>query len=341
MCQKLIFAFLIGGLSAAAPGCRKSEPSAGPPSQGSSDQPVSQPPAAASSGAEPPPAPPATTANAPKDDRVRAAIDDLIARYEAIDSLFVRTEQKMNEAMGLKGNTHGKGEFMLKREGDQRKTLFRVNNRFEFVQKDPKNVAPIRTQEILWQLYDGADLYLLYMQHNLKRIVRAHYDPARIWKIGGRDLFREILDDNEVTLLPDEELNGRAAYVFSVKPRDGDWSGKQWFDKKLGIRVKMIETDAAGTETFSVVVSDIDEKPTLADDTFVYQPREGFEVVDEVNPQPAGTESTPPAGEAPTKPETDAKPPEGAAPETEKKDGAEPEKSEAPPEKTPGNTEPK
>lgn len=306
-------------------GCRKSKPPA-PAANGSSST--------VSSGA------PSTSAplNLPADEKVRAVIQDLIARYEAIDVLIARTEQKMNHAMDLKGNTHGKGEFTMKKSGDQRLTVFRINNRFEFAQKDPKNIAPIRTQEIVWQHFDGKDLYLLYLQHNLKRIVRTHYDPSRVWKIGGRDLFREILDENEVTLLPDEDLNGRPAHVFSVKPRDGDWSGKQWFDKKLGIRLKMIETDASGAESFSLVINEIDENPMVPDDTFVFTKREDFEFIDEVDPPPPGSEPAPATDNKPESSEPVA-PAEGQ-PSEEKKDGTEPEKSEAPPEKSDGNSEP-
>lgn len=290
----------LGGTSA----CKKTPPPAPAPHAGAADHGAATPAASADSEnvvhkptthSAPPPAP----LSLPDDEKVRAAISELIARYDALQAFSAATELRIEDALGQKGQTRGKGEYMLKHSGDRKLTRFRVNNHMKFEKVDDEGTLfHLNTQELVWQIYDGEHLWLLFKQHKLDRAIKTHYHPDKVWKVGGRDLFREILDENELALLPDEELDGRPAYVFSVKPHEGDWTGKQWFDKKTGVRLKLIEVGADGKESFSIVLSNLKDDPELAADTFVFTLPEGYELTDEVNPPPPGAESKPQPSEA-------------------------------------------
>lgn len=309
----------LGGTSA----CKKSPPPAPAPHAGAVANGAGTPAASADSEnvvhkpathSAPPPAPLAL----PDDEKVRAAISELIARYDALQALSATVELQISEALGQKGKTKGKGEFMLRQAGDKKLTKFRVNNHLTFEKLDAAGTLyHLNTQELVWQIYDGDYLWLLFKQHKLNKAIKTHYHPDKVWKVGGRELFREILDESELTLLPDEELDGHTVFVFSVKPHDGDWTGKQWFDKKTGARLKVIEVGADGKESFSIVLSDIKDNPELAADTFVFTLPEGYELTDEVNPPPPGAESKPQPSDADsaTKPGDAAPKPEVSPPQ--------------------------
>ena len=75
-------------------------------------------------------------------------------------------------------------------------------------------------------------------------------------------------------------------YVFSVKPKNGDWTGKYWFDKQTGIQMKIIETDGSGEEQFMFVVLSIDLAPDFPDDKFTLPTNEEFDFTDETTSAP-------------------------------------------------------
>ena len=106
--------------------------------------------------------------------------------------------------------------------------------------------------------------------------------------VGGKNLVENIRKRGEVTLLPDEEVNGIDTFVLEVKP---DNAGQQkgpikaelirfYVAKDSGIQVRSILMDAEGTALLSTNYSEIKVNPELDPARFVYTPPPGVEVID-------------------------------------------------------------
>ncbi|MCL4693848.1 MAG: hypothetical protein KJ060_15215 [Candidatus Hydrogenedentes bacterium] len=105
---------------------------------------------------------------------------------------------------------------------------------------------------------------------------------------GGKSLIESIRKRGEVTLLPDETVNGLDAYVFEVKPNNaGQQQGpvkaeliRFYVDKSTGIQVRSILLDDEGNAMLTTDYTDIKVNPEIDPKRFEYTPPPGVEVID-------------------------------------------------------------
>lgn len=105
---------------------------------------------------------------------------------------------------------------------------------------------------------------------------------------GGKSLIESIRKRGEVTLLPEETVNGEDAYCFEVKPNNaGQQQGpvkaeliRFYVSKKTGIQVRSILMDAEGNKILTTDYTDIKVNPELDPKRFEYTPPPGVEVID-------------------------------------------------------------
>ena len=217
----------------------------------------------------------------PVSSEVRALMDDLTKKFDSVSALYAETEMKLDEAAGMPGNTRGKGKYWLKRADGRLFAKFATGN--DIFAENPKANPPsqIWTKELVWQLYDGEHLYLLIQQRDYNKARKVNYDPDLMLQLGGTALFRSLAEGNDLTLLDDEEIDGRPAYVIQATPHNGDWVGKHWFDKETGVRLQVLETRSDGSEYFHFAVRNLNLTPEFAEDQFRFVLPPDFDFTDE------------------------------------------------------------
>ncbi len=104
---------------------------------------------------------------------------------------------------------------------------------------------------------------------------------------GGGSLIDSLKKRGEVTVMPDEEVNGVDAYVLQVKVTEHNSSEqikpdtiKAYIAKDSGIPVRTVMYDAGGSPLMTANYTDIKVNPELDPKRFEYTPPPGVEVID-------------------------------------------------------------
>lgn len=219
----------------------------------------------------------------PVDPAVQAVVDELIARWEEHDRVYVVIDTEIPNAAGKTGKTWGDIQYSyVKTDGAPLVRIWVFNN-LSFEIEDGKR---LETAEVLTTVHDGEFLWSTVQQHKLYTATKAYYDPDRLLQVGGSDLFRQLLTDNTLKLLPGESLDEKDMYVFSVTPKNGTWTSTYWFDKETGIQTKIIEMDESGEEQFMFKVLEVDLAPDFPDEKFTLPIHERYEFTDETKSVP-------------------------------------------------------
>lgn len=214
----------------------------------------------------------------PKDPAVAAAIDELLAAWDKVSSVSAAVETMIPEAAGNEGQTTGKGKYYLQKQDGKTRINFELRNTLHILQEEGKKLL---TGEILQWVIDGEHLYTFTNQPGFQQASKKKLDYGEVMQIGGRLLFRDLIANNKLSLLPEEMLDGRAARVMLATPNDGAWKTTHYFDKATGIRLKMEETDAEGKSTLRITLLDLDVTSSISEDKFVFTVPEDVKFVDE------------------------------------------------------------
>jgi len=143
-------------------------------------------------------------------------------------------------------------------------------------------------QRIL-SVYDGEVVYSEMEVMGKKKYTKAtpKADDEKT-PTGGKSLIDKIRKRGEVSLLPDEEVNGMNAFVLEVIP---DKAGQQdgpikpelirfYVAKDSGIQIRVVMMDAERTPLWTTTYSDIALNPELDPKRFAYTPPPGADVID-------------------------------------------------------------
>ena len=222
------------------------------------------------------------------DERLRKTVEELLSQYDKLQALAVTLKTTMPDAAGMEGKTDGGATYAMLRSDGKRRTRFRIFNTFTIDQEEGKKLL---TGEEIIQTYDGEHLWLHLNQPQNQSITKAFYDPARVFHLGGPDLFASIFKDSDVELVGEEKVAGKKVgeenvgewdtYVINSKARSGGWSTKYWFDKTTGVQVKLVETNAEGVTQLTMTTVEINTSPQFLADRFDVKMHESFKFIDE------------------------------------------------------------
>lgn len=219
----------------------------------------------------------------PKDPAVAAAVDELLAAWDKVSSVYAAVQTMIPEAAGNEGQTTGKGKYYLQKQDGKTRINFEVRNVLYISQEEGKKFV---TGEILQWVIDGEHLYTFTNQPSFQEASKKKLDYGEVLQIGGRVLFRDLLTNNQLSLVSEEMVEGRAARVVLATPNDGTWKTAHYFDKATGIRLKMEETDATGKTTLRITLTDLELDSSISDEMFVFTVPEGVKFVDETAQTP-------------------------------------------------------
>jgi len=222
------------------------------------------------------------------DPQVRTVIDDLCRKWDSIEKLSAVIHTRAPGAAGFEGKTKGKGNYAYQKTDGDPLIRLHLQNLFIIEKETTLPTGQISktlyTGEVLLTLHDGNALWNQISQYEYEKLYKRNYDSSEVLQLGGKALWNTLTVGTTVKQLPDEkveEVGQTDAYVFSVTPLDGDWTSTHWFDKKTGLRLKTVEKNLEGTTTLTLWLDEINYDPEFAEDQFVYQIPEGWEVVDE------------------------------------------------------------
>ena len=216
----------------------------------------------------------------PSDPAVAAVMDEMLTAWDKIPALFAEVGTKMPEAAGHKGKTQGKGKYWLQKKDGKLLIQFDLRNMLIINQEDASSLA---TAEILIWTIDGEHLYSYINQPSHKEAVKKKLNYDDVLQLAGPYLFRDLVTNNKLTLLPEEMRDNHATKVIKAVPNDGSRESINYFDKATGIRVEMSELDAQGQTALQIKVTEIDTNPTISDDRFKPVIPEGVKLVDKSN----------------------------------------------------------
>ncbi len=218
------------------------------------------------------------------DANLRTVIGELTARWDELQGFSASVATELPQAAGNPGTTMGKGTYEWSKRGEKRLLRFGLANNIRIVTGEAK---AIRTGELLTFVYDGEFLYSqLQQSRTFKQTTKYRYEPDRVLQIGGKELFRSLMEGNNLKLQPEEMVNGRASYVIEATPVAGKGSSMHYFDKQTGVRARMIERDEAGKATLTLTLSEFNTNPEFSEDYFSYRLPEGFELIDKTREEP-------------------------------------------------------
>ena len=103
-------------------------------------------------------------------------------------------------------------------------------------------------------------------------------------RAGGSAFWADLKRENTLKLLPDEKVDGVPTYVIQGSPKQllpqGPSSTKYYFDKSLGLMIKMVGQNTAGDTLMAVTLTNIKLNPKLDLARFEFKPEPGTNVID-------------------------------------------------------------
>lgn len=244
-------------------------------------------PPAVNSGNQQPSAGSAPAGGAPKvdvprasDAAVAAVVDEMLAAWDKLENVTATVESIKPEAAGHPGKTWGKGEYHLVKKDGVQLIHFKLTNELR-IKKDDGNI--LVTAEILETYVDGRNVYSFISQPNHQQATKYKLNYDEVLPIGGPYLFRDLVSNYDLTLLPEEMKDNRATKVIKAKPKGEDWEAVHYFDKATGIRVEMVEMDAQAKASLTIKLPTIDTATPIDPEKFKPVVPEGVKLEDKSN----------------------------------------------------------
>ncbi len=193
----------------------------------------------------------------------------------------VSTIEESSEDFNIK--TTKRGSYECVKSGQT--TRFRQESLITGVESVAGDKTEFEQTELI--VCDGQNVYTLVDNMGHKSAVRVKADRSRT---GGIDkaLFARWHRAYNMTLLPDDKVDGQATYVIEAKPKLDDAvlpaRTLYFFRKDNGIMVKRIQENSDGKITESTTYSDVRVNEEIDPSRFVFKAPEGVRVKDRLNP---------------------------------------------------------
>jgi outer membrane lipoprotein-sorting protein len=139
-----------------------------------------------------------------------------------------------------------------------------------------------KTDQQVTMVIDGDYAWTLNEMSGQKTATKADADP----KMTGepKAMFEELHKDHELTLLPDETLDGKKVFVIEAAPKQKTAGSKSkmvlYIDQGSGMAVKTVMFDDAGKPMMTATITDVKLDVDINPDQFVFKAPAGVEVQD-------------------------------------------------------------
>lgn len=203
----------------------------------------------------------------PSDAAVGAVMDEMIAAWDKFDSAFAEIAMTIPHAVGHKGKTVGKGKYWIQKNDGPLRIYFEMQNEYRIQQEDKSMLV---TGEELLTIIDGKHTYTLLNQPNNRTARKLKLTYADVLHLGGPHLWRDLVANSKLTLLPEEMRGSFATKVIKAEPKDGSRTTLNYFDKASGLRVELIELDETGQTSLEIKLTDVVLNPAMSSEQFKF-----------------------------------------------------------------------
>jgi outer membrane lipoprotein-sorting protein len=224
--------------------------------------------------------------------QVRAeTIDDVKKKIHAKVSTYKSLEYKANYTMdvnmpqmSMKSTTEQTAQYQ--NNGDK------VLGRLETTTKSEQRMGDqsSKTESKSVDISDGQFAYTVSETDGMKSASKRKADLTKdLSPFNALASFKLMEEHFAIKLLPDETVDGKAAWVLELKAKDPAQSALvgrtlSYYDKETGISVKSMSYDPSGKPTTTSMTKDIKINSTINPDRFVFKAPPGVEVVDSTVP---------------------------------------------------------
>jgi len=229
----------------------------------------------------------------------------LTAKSAAMNSCTYKSTTTIVSEAPVKSRTETVGtDELLKKDG---KWLHRMDSKSTSVmevggqeQKTEGSVLVVSDDKYVWTLSES---------QGQKMVIKNRVAEGQNMAVGeGFDALRK---DYDLKLLPDETVEGKAAWVIEATPKKdapaarAGMTMRYYYDKGSGMMVKMVGKSIDGKTTMTSIVKDFKVNPPISADRFVFKAPEGAQVMDMTSGQPQAQ----PAHEPKSQPESQGEQP--------------------------------
>ncbi len=229
----------------------------------------------------------------------------LAAKSAAMKSCTYKSTSTIVSEAPVKSRTETVGtDELLKKDG---KWLHRMESKSTSVMEVGGQER--KTESTVLVVSDDKYIWTLSESQGQKMVIKNRVAEGQNMAVGeGFDALRK---DYDLKLLPDETVEGKAAWVIEATPKKGapaaqaGMTMRYYYDKDSGMMVKMVGKSVDGKTTMTTIVKDLKLNPDISADRFVFKVPEGVQVMD----MTAGQPQPKPAHEAEPQPESQSQQP--------------------------------
>ena len=217
------------------------------------------------------------------DDAVEALERTILAQWEKIRSLSAKmtTMEEIRRGEERRTKWDGAGTYDCMRKGDEILVRLEVVNS---VVLPPGEEVADNSRKML-TIYDGEFVYSLAEAMGMRHARKIDVDRGSGFEIVGPGVFKRLRRASTLKVLPEGMVNDRPAYVIEGIPKSGDQKHLYYFDKELGIMIKMVVEDRNQERIRTLLITDVEVNPEFSDDHFVFTAPQGVRVRDMTEPK--------------------------------------------------------
>ncbi len=165
--------------------------------------------------------------------------------------------------------------------------------RFRMEMTTTMQAGPQPMEQKILSVFDGDFLYTQTEMMGQTMAMKMKLDELQVNQggmtpLGPKAMFEQMRKTFDITVAPEEQVNGRDAYVLDMTPKaDSDKAspaglGKMrvYLDKKTGMTLQTTMFDKAGKAVMTQTMKNIKINPAIEPSRFVYTPPAGVTVMD-------------------------------------------------------------
>ncbi|MBE7506960.1 MAG: outer membrane lipoprotein carrier protein LolA [Planctomycetia bacterium] len=215
---------------------------------------------------------------------VKQKIHAKVSSYKSLEYRAIFTIDVNMPQMSMKSTTEQTAQYV--NNGD--KILGRLETTSKSEQKMGDQASKTESKTV--DISDGQFAYTVSETDGTKSASKRKADLTKeLSPFNAQASFKLMEEQFTIKLLPDETVDGKAAWVLEMKAKDPAQSALvgrtlSYYDKESGISVKSMSFDPSGKPTTTSMTKDIKINSTINPDRFVFKAPPGVNVVDTTVP---------------------------------------------------------
>lgn len=218
------------------------------------------------------------------DEKLEALEKEIAAKWKDVNSMSAKMEMTMDINQGgmkMKQTMKAVVEYLRKAE----KMMSRLEGETEMTMDMGGEQQTMKSPMLA--VSDGQFTHTLMEQMGQKMCMKTKTDPSAT---AGDFMIKALKDQNELTVGPDEEVNGDKCWVLIAKPKQTQpgmpTKTCYYFRQKDGVFVQWIGYDASDKKNMITTFTDIKVNEKIDPARFEFKVPDGVQVMDMTQQEP-------------------------------------------------------